>query len=72
LQPWLRKDALQNQGTGAAQTYAGLVGEAVRRTMQAAEIAGIRALAVHAKVEQARRYHEQFDFVASRRTRCTC
>jgi GNAT superfamily N-acetyltransferase len=122
LNTWLRKYALQNQGSGAAQTYAGLVGEvvigyyslavgqieysdaperlqkglarhpvpvmllarlavdenwqkqgvgralladAVRRTLQAAEIGGIRALAVHAKDEQARRYYQQFDFVAS-------
>jgi hypothetical protein len=37
----------------------------VLRTLQAAEIAGIRALAVHAKDDQARRYYEQFDFAAS-------
>jgi GNAT superfamily N-acetyltransferase len=42
-----------------------LLRDAVLRTMQAADIAGIRALAVHAKDEQARRYYEQFDFVAS-------
>ena len=29
LNSWLRKYALQNQGAGAAQTYIGLVGEAV-------------------------------------------
>jgi hypothetical protein len=33
--------------------------------VQAADIAGIRALAVHAKDEQARRYYEQFDFAPS-------
>jgi GNAT superfamily N-acetyltransferase len=122
LNSWLRKHALQNQGAGAAQTYAGLAGsvvigyyslavgqiensdaperlqkrlarhpvpimllarltvaknwqkqgvgrallrDAVLRTLQAADIAGIRAFAVHAKDEQARRYYEQFDFVAS-------
>jgi hypothetical protein len=37
----------------------------VLRTAQAAEIAGIRALAVHAKDDLARRYYEQFDFAAS-------
>jgi GNAT superfamily N-acetyltransferase len=42
-----------------------LLRDAVLRTMQAAEIVGIRALAVHAKDEQARRHYEQFDFVAS-------
>jgi GNAT superfamily N-acetyltransferase len=52
--------AWQQQGVGRA-----LLRDAVLRTLQAAEIAGIRALAVHAKDEQARRYYEQFDFVAS-------
>jgi GNAT superfamily N-acetyltransferase len=122
LNVWLRRHALQNQGAGATQTYAGLVGgvvigyyslavgqieycdaperlqkglarhpvpimllarlavdrgwqrkgvgrallrDAVLRTLQAADIAGIRALAVHAKDENARRYYEQFDFVPS-------
>jgi GNAT superfamily N-acetyltransferase len=122
LNSWLRKHALQNQGAGAAQTYVGLVEnavigyyslavgqieysdapersqkglarhpvpimllarlavdmvwqqrgvgrallrDAVLRTVQAADIAGIRALAVHAKDDQARRYYEQFEFVAS-------
>jgi GNAT superfamily N-acetyltransferase len=50
----------QKQGVGRA-----LLRDAVLRTLQAAEIAGIRAIAVHAKDEQARRYYEQFDFAAS-------
>ena len=50
----------QQRGVGRA-----LLRDAVLRTGQAADIAGIRALAVHAKDEQARRYYEQFDFVAS-------
>jgi GNAT superfamily N-acetyltransferase len=50
----------QKKGVGRA-----LVRDAVLRTMQAAEIAGIRALAVHAKDDAARRYYEQFDFEAS-------
>jgi GNAT superfamily N-acetyltransferase len=50
----------QKKGVGRA-----LLRDAMLRTMQAADIAGIRALAVHAKDEQARRYYEQFDFVAS-------
>ncbi|HWG19193.1 MAG TPA: GNAT family N-acetyltransferase [Terracidiphilus sp.] len=50
----------QRKGVGRA-----LLKDAVLRTLQAADIAGIRALAVHAKDEQARRYYEQFDFVAS-------
>jgi GNAT superfamily N-acetyltransferase len=52
--------AWQKQGVGRA-----LLRDAVLRTLQAAEIAGIRAMAVHAKDEQARRYYEQFDFAAS-------
>jgi len=50
----------QKRGVGRA-----LLRDAVLRTLQAADIAGIRALAVHAKDEQARRYYEQFDFAAS-------
>ncbi len=50
----------QGKGIGKA-----LLKDAVLRTTQAADIAGIRALAVHAKDDQARRYYEQFDFLAS-------
>ncbi len=50
----------QKKGVGG-----GLLRDAVLRTLQAAEIAGIRALAVHAKDDRARRYYEQFDFIAS-------
>ena len=35
----------------------------MRRTLQAADIAGIRAFAVHAKDEEAKRFYEHFDFV---------
>jgi GNAT superfamily N-acetyltransferase len=42
-----------------------LLRDAVLRTLQAADIAGIRALAVHAKDDEARRYYEQFDFMPS-------
>ena len=37
----------------------------ILRTVQASEIAGIRALVVHAKDDAAKRYYEQFDFVPS-------
>ncbi|MGD0941799.1 MAG: GNAT family N-acetyltransferase [Terracidiphilus sp.] len=50
----------QKQGVGRA-----LLRDAILRTLQAADIAGVRALAVHAKDDDARRYYEQFDFVAS-------
>ena len=37
----------------------------MQRTLQAADIAGIRALAVHAKDEEARNFYRRFDFVPS-------
>jgi GNAT superfamily N-acetyltransferase len=42
-----------------------LLRDAMQRTLQAAEIAGIRAFAVHAKDEDARRFYEHFDFISS-------
>jgi GNAT superfamily N-acetyltransferase len=50
----------QRQGIGA-----GLLKDAMLRTLQAADIAGIRALAVHAKDENARRFYEHFGFIPS-------
>lgn len=50
----------QRQGVGR-----GLLKDAVLRTLQAGDIAGIRALALHAKDAQAQRYYEQFDFIPS-------
>lgn len=50
----------QGGGLGAA-----LLKDAMLRTLQAAEIAGLRALAVHAKSESARRFYAHFDFMAS-------
>lgn len=50
----------QGKGVGA-----GLLRDAVLRTLQAADIAGIRALVVHAKHERARDFYRRFDFVAS-------
>jgi predicted N-acetyltransferase YhbS len=43
----------------------GLLKDAMLRTLQAADIAGIRAFAVHAKDDAARSFYERFDFVAS-------
>jgi GNAT superfamily N-acetyltransferase len=48
------------QGVGKA-----LLRDAMQRTLQAADIAGIRAFAVHAKDEAARRFYEHFDFTPS-------
>jgi GNAT superfamily N-acetyltransferase len=50
------------QGTGVG---AGLLKDAMRRTLQAADIAGIRAFGVHAKDDEARSYYERFGFIAS-------
>jgi GNAT superfamily N-acetyltransferase len=50
----------RGKGVGKA-----LLRDAMQRTLQAAEIARIRALAVHAKDEDARRFYEHFDFVPS-------
>jgi GNAT superfamily N-acetyltransferase len=44
---------------------AGLLKDAMLRTLQAAEIVGIRAFAVHAKDEGARAFYQHFDFVPS-------
>jgi len=43
----------------------GLLKDAMLRTLGAADIAGIRAFAVHAKDDEARTFYEHFDFVAS-------
>jgi GNAT superfamily N-acetyltransferase len=52
--PW------QSKGLGS-----GLLKDAMLRTLQAADIAGIRAFAVHAKDNEARAFYEHFDFVPS-------
>ena len=52
--PW------QGRGLGA-----GLLRDAMLRTLQAADIAGIRAFAVHAKDDTAKAFYEHFDFVPS-------
>ena len=48
------------QGLGS-----GLLKDALRRTLQAAEIAGIRAIVVHALDETARAFYGQFGFESS-------
>lgn len=50
----------QGQGIGKS-----LLRDAMQRTLRAADIAGIRALAVHAKDADARAFYEKFDFVPS-------
>lgn len=50
----------QGQGVGK-----GLLRDALQRTLQAAEIAGIRAFVVHAKDEQAKHFYERFNFIPS-------
>ena len=50
----------QNRGIGSA-----LLRDAVLRTIQAAEIAGIRAILVHATSEQAKHFYEEHGFIPS-------
>lgn len=50
----------QGKGLGA-----GMLKDAMLRTLQAADIAGLRALAAHAKDERARAFYERFDFIPS-------
>jgi GNAT superfamily N-acetyltransferase len=50
----------QGQGIGQA-----LLKDALLRTLQAADIAGIRAFAVHAKDDEARAFYRHFDFIES-------
>lgn len=52
--------AFQGEGIGAA-----LLRDAVLRTIQAADLAGIRAILVHAISEAARRFYEGHAFIAS-------
>ena len=52
----VRKE-LQGQGLGT-----GLLKDSLIRTVRAADIAGIRALLVHAKDDQARAFCERYDF----------
>jgi GNAT superfamily N-acetyltransferase len=54
------KTSWQDRGVGAA-----LLQDAMRRTLEAAGIAGIRALVVHAKDDNACRFYEHFDFAPS-------
>lgn len=51
--------AWQGKGVGA-----GLIKDALARTLQAADIAGIRAVVVHAKDSNARAFYEHFGFVS--------
>jgi len=50
----------QGKGVGA-----GLLKDAMKRILQAADIIGIRAFIVHAKDENARSFYERFNFVSS-------
>ena len=50
----------QGKGLGS-----GLLKDALRRTLQAADIAGIRAFEVHTKDEQAVAFYQRFNFIPS-------
>jgi predicted N-acetyltransferase YhbS len=51
---------LQEKGVGT-----GLLRDAVLRTLQAAEIAGIRAILIHAIADESKRFYERHGFIAS-------
>jgi GNAT superfamily N-acetyltransferase len=51
---------VQGQGIGA-----GLLLDALGRTLQVAEVIGVRALAVHAKDDQAAAFYQHFGFTSS-------
>ena len=55
----------QGRGLGAS-----LLKDAILRTLQAADIAGLRAILVHAKDDSARKFYEHFDFVPSPTDAC--
>lgn len=50
----------QGKGVGA-----GLLRDAMQRTLQAADIAGLRAFIVHAKDDKAKAFYEHFNFLPS-------
>lgn len=54
--------SVDQQGKGVG---AGLLKDAMKRTLQAADIIGIRAFIVHAKDDNAKRFYERFNFVPS-------
>ncbi len=54
--------AMNQQGKGVG---AGLLKDALVRTLRAADIAGIRAFVVHAKDDEARSFYERYDFSPS-------
>jgi GNAT superfamily N-acetyltransferase len=52
----------EHQGVGIGT---GLLRDAILRTIQAAHIAGIKVILVHAISEAAKRFHEKYGFIAS-------
>jgi GNAT superfamily N-acetyltransferase len=60
----LARFAVHNDWQGKS-IGAGLLKDVMRRTIQVADIVGIRALAAHAKDDRARSFYEHFDFIPS-------
>ena len=60
----LARLAVSHQWTGK-RVGVGLLKDAMMRTLAAADIAGLRAFAVHAKDGDARAFYERFDFIPS-------
>lgn len=71
LNQFLHRYALLSQKAGSVQTYVSnaqgrvLLKDALLRTLQAADIAGISAVLVHAKDEEARAWYASWDFEPS-------
>jgi uncharacterized protein (DUF1778 family) len=63
--PRLNRDLLRYAWTNQQAGTAPGCQSWMQRTLQAADIAGIRAFAVHAKDEEARRFYQKFDFIPS-------
>ena len=61
LLAWLAVD-LTERGAGLGK---GLLKDALLRTLQAADIAGLRAMLVHAKDDEAKAFYERFGFGSS-------
>ncbi len=55
----------RRHGLARARAWRRATKDAMRRTMQAAEIGGIRTFVTHAKDEAARRFYEHFGFMPS-------
>jgi GNAT superfamily N-acetyltransferase len=61
----LARLAVSRTWQGKGVVGAGLLKDAIQRTLQAADIVGIRAIAAHAKNDTVRAFYEHFGFIQS-------